>query len=55
MGIGEFTDEQLLKQTREDAFHGIMMVASLEREHPLRKDLESHFSAIMEAIDGYVQ
>lgn len=51
MAVGEFTDERLVKQARDDAFHGRMMVASLELDHPLRTDLEKHFEAIMTLID----
>jgi hypothetical protein len=52
MGVGEFTDERIIANIREDAFHSVVLATSLERDHPLRKELQTHCEAILKAIDG---
>lgn len=52
VGMGGYPDEQLLKQARDDAFHGIMMVTAMSGDVVVKKELKEHFEAIMNVIDG---
>jgi hypothetical protein len=52
MAVGEFTDERLVQAARDDAFHGVMMVTSLEKDHPKKAELKKHFEDILGLIDG---
>lgn len=51
MGVGEFTDERIVANLRDDAFHGVVLTASLEKDNPLKATLLHHWQEILKAID----
>jgi hypothetical protein len=52
MGVGEFTDARIVANIRDDAYHSVVLAATLERDHPLKKTLMYHTQEILKAIDG---
>lgn len=49
----KFTDSELLQSARYDAFHGVVVAAAMNDNHPMQKPLREHFSAIIAAIDAH--